>query len=91
MIVVVIWVLCALGVTAIILLIGSWPSRPIREPRRQVQEVYRPALTESVALVAEDDDQVIRDHQQLVEQYKDLIDELYNYGEEIVQRSGRQP
>jgi len=85
--VVVIWVVSVLGITALVLFIAWWPDRPIRERRPAYQDVYRPAQTGRVVSVADDDDQAILDHQRLVAQYKDMIDELYNYGEQVVRRS----
>jgi hypothetical protein len=81
-------VVLAAGLVALILLIVSISRRGTHQ--RGERDLYRRASLNLIRAMPDEDEQAIRDHERLVEQYRGMIDELYDYGEQIAQyREGR--
>ena len=68
-----------------------WLTAP---PRERTERSWTPAPRSAEVVLPqsndETDEQAIRDHQRVAEQYHAMIDELYDFGEKIAQRAGRQ-
>lgn len=74
-------------ITAIAISVRDSNTKPSRDEVRRLEKYHQAHPIQPVVVTKESDDHAIRDHQRLVEQYRYMVDELYNYGEDVVRRS----